>query len=179
MLGVGIGWLEEEFQALGIPWEHRARRTRECIDAMRKLWTEDPSAYSGEFVRFEGVRSNPKPAQGAKLPIFFGGESAPALRRVAEYGTGWCGFNLTPSEAAPKIKRIEELLKANGRKRSDLELAVSPYTKPITVDDLKRYRDLGVDEVVLITLRPPRAEDELVKDLERITRDWVEPAARL
>ncbi|HXR34611.1 MAG TPA: LLM class F420-dependent oxidoreductase [Candidatus Binataceae bacterium] len=179
VLGVGIGWLEEEFQALGIPWEHRARRTRECIDAMRKLWTEDPSAYSGEFIRFEGVRSNPKPAQGAKLPIFFGGESAPALRRVAEYGTGWCGFNLTPSEAAPKIKRIEELLKANGRKRSDLELAVSPYTKPITVDDLKRYRDLGVDEVVLITLRPPRAEDELVKDLERITRDWVEPAARL
>ncbi len=179
VLGVGIGWLEEEFQALGIPWEHRARRTRECIDAMRKLWTDDPSAYSGEFVRFEGVRSNPKPAQGAKLPIFFGGESAPALRRVAEYGTGWCGFNLTPSEAAPKIKRIEELLKANGRKRSDLELAVSPYTKPITVDDLKRYRDLGVDEVVLITLRPPRAEDELVKDLERITRDWVEPAARL
>ncbi len=179
VLGVGIGWLAEEFQALGIPWEHRARRTRECIDAMRKLWTDDPSTYSGEFVRFEGVRSNPKPAQGAKLPIFFGGESAPALRRVAEYGTGWCGFNLTPSEAAPKIKRIEELLKANGRKRSDLELAVSPYTKPITVDDLKRYRDLGVDEVVLITLRPPRAEDELVKDLERITRDWVEPAARL
>ena len=179
VLGVGIGWLEEEFQALGIPWEHRARRTRECIDAMRKLWTDDPSTYHGEFVRFEDVRSNPKPAQGAELPIFFGGESAPALRRVAEYGTGWCGFNLTPAEAAPKIKRIEELLKANGRKRSDLELAVSPYTKPITVDDLKRYRDLGVDEVVLITLRPPRAEDELVKDLEWITRDWVEPAARL
>ncbi len=179
VLGVGIGWLEEEFQALGIPWEHRARRTRECIDAMRKLWTDDPSAYNGEFVRFEGVRSNPKPAQGAKLPILFGGESAPALRRVAEYGAGWCGFNLTPEEAAPKIKRIEELLKANGRKRSDVELAVSPYTKPITVDDLKRYRDLGVDEVVLITLRPPRAEDELVKDLEQIARDWVEPAARL
>lgn len=179
VLGVGIGWLEEEFQALGIPWEHRARRTRECIDAMRKLWTDDPSAYHGEFVRFEGVRSNPKPAQGAKLPIFFGGESAPALRRVAEYGSGWCGFNLTPEQAAPKIKRIEELLKANGRQRSEVELAVSPYTKPITVDDLKRYRDLGVDEVVLITLRPPRAEDELVKNLEQIARDWVEPAARL
>ena len=179
VLGVGIGWLEEEFTAIGIPWERRAQRTRECIDAMRKLWADDLSAYKGEFVSFEGVRSYPKPIQGAKIPVFFGGESAPALRRVAEYGTGWCGFNLTPDEAAAKIKRIEELLKANGRKRSEVELAVSPYTKPMTKDDLKRYRDAGVDEVVLITLRPPRAEAETVKDFEQIARDWVEPAARL
>jgi len=179
LLGVGIGWLEEEFEAIGIPWEKRAQRTREYIEAMRKLWGEEPSSYSGEFVRFEDVRSNPKPLSGAKLPVFFGGESGPALRRVAEYGNGWCGFNLTPPEAAAKIERIEELLRANGRKRSEVELAVSPYTKPCTVDDLKRYRDAGVDEVVLIKLRPPRAEDEVVRDLEQIAREWVEPAARL
>jgi probable F420-dependent oxidoreductase len=179
LLGVGIGWLEEEFQAIGIPWEKRAQRTRECIEAMRKLWGEEPSSYSGEFIRFEGVRSNPKPVNGANLPVWFGGESGPALRRVAEYGTGWCGFNLTPDEATAKIKRIEELLKANGRKRSDVELAVSPYTKPSTPDDLKRYRDAGVDEVVLIKLRPPRGEKEVVEDLEQIAREWVEPAAKL
>jgi probable F420-dependent oxidoreductase len=179
LLGVGIGWLEEEFQAIGIPWEKRAQRTRECIEAMRKLWGEEPSSYSGEFIRFEGVRSNPKPVNGANLPVWFGGESGPALRRVAEYGTGWCGFNLTPDEAATKIKRIEELLKANGRKRSDVELAVSPYTKPSTPDDLKRYRDAGVDEVVLIKLRPPRGEKEVIGDLEQIAREWVEPAAKL
>src|SRR6266446_4897959 len=160
VLGVGIGWLEEEFKAIGVPWERRAQRTREYIEAMRKLWSDDLSSYAGEFVRFEGVRSYPKPVRGAKLPVFFGGESGPALRRVAEYGDGWCGFNLTPEEAAAKIKRIEELLKANGRKRSDIELAVSPYTKPIKVDDLKRYRDAGADEVVLLKLRPPRAEAE-------------------
>lgn len=179
LLGVGIGWLEEEFQAIGIPWEKRAQRTRECIEAMRKLWGEEPCSYSGEFVNFEGVRSNPKPISGPKLPVWFGGESGPALRRVAEYGNGWCGFNLTPDEATAKIRRIEELLKASGRKRSDVELAVSPYTKPSTVDDLKRYRDAGVDEVVLIKLRPPRAEKEVVEDLEQIARDWVEPAAKL
>src|SRR6185312_674420 len=138
LLGVGIGWLEEEFQAIGVPWGHRARRTRECIVAMRALWTDKVSSYNGEFVRFDGVRSNPKPLQAANLPIFFGGESGPALRRVAEYGNGWCGFNLIPDEAAAKIRRIEELLKANGRRRSDVELAVSPYTKKITPDDLKR-----------------------------------------
>ncbi|HZP44037.1 MAG TPA: LLM class F420-dependent oxidoreductase [Candidatus Binataceae bacterium] len=179
VLGVGIGWLEEEFQALGIPWERRAQRTRECIDAMRKLWGEDLSSYKGEFVNFEGVRSYPKPARGANVPIFFGGESGPALRRVAEYGTGWCGFNLTPDEATAKIRRIEELLQKNGRKRADVELAVSPYTKKITRDDLKRYRDAGVEEVVLVNLRPPREEAETIKDLEQLAREWVEPAMRL
>jgi probable F420-dependent oxidoreductase len=179
LLGVGIGWLEEEFQAIGIPWERRAARTRECIDAMRALWRDEVSSYSGEFVKFAGVRSNPKPIQGAKLPVWFGGESGPALRRVAEYGDGWCGFNLTPEEATAKIRRIEELLKANGRKRSDVELAVSPYTKPIKPDDLKRYRDAGADEVVLLRLRPPRAEAETISDLEAIAREWIEPAARI
>jgi len=178
-LGVGIGWLEEEFVAMGIPWEHRAKRTREYIEAMRTLWGEDPSSYSGEYVNFKNVRSNPKPVQGAKLPVIFGGESAPALRRVAEYGNGWCGFNLTPDEAAAKIRKIEELLKANGRKRSDIEIAVSPYSKAITKDDLKRYRDAGADEVVLINLRPPRAEAENLADLEKIAREWVEPAAAI
>ena len=178
-LGVGIGWLEEEFVALGIPWENRAKRTRECIEAMRKLWGDEVSSYSGEYVNFKNVRSNPKPVQGAKLPVIFGGESAPALRRVAEYGDGWCGFNLTPDEAAAKIRRIEELLKANGRKRSDVEIIVSPYSKPITKDDLKRYRDAGADEVVLITLPPARAEAETIGHLEKIARDWVEPAAAI
>jgi probable F420-dependent oxidoreductase len=179
LLGVGIGWLEEEFQALGLSWERRAQRTREYIDAMRKLWGDEVSSYHGEFVEFDGVRSNPKPVSGAKLPVFFGGESGPALRRVAEYGDGWCGFNLTPEEAATKIKRIEDLLKANGRKRSEVELAVSPYTKSIKVDDLKRYRDAGADEVVLIRLRPPREEKDLVANLEEIAREWVEPATRI
>jgi len=179
LLGVGIGWLEEEFQAIGVPWEHRAQRTREYIDSMRKLWGEEVSSYHGEFVKFDAVRSNPKPVKGAKLPVFFGGESGPALRRVAEYGDGWCGFNLTPQEAAAKIKRIEDLLKANGRKRSDVELAVSPYTQPATPDDLKGYRDAGADEVVLIRLQPPRNEKDLVANLEEIAREWVEPATRI
>ncbi|HLI79326.1 MAG TPA: LLM class F420-dependent oxidoreductase [Candidatus Binataceae bacterium] len=178
-LGVGIGWLEEEFQALGIPWERRAARTRECIDAMRKLWGDPISAYSGEFVKFEGVRSNPKPAQGDKVPVLFGGESGPALRRVAEYGNGWYGFNLLPDEAAAKIRRIEELLKANHRKLSELEIIISPYAKPITPDDLKRYRDAGVHEVVIVNIRPPRTVEEAAPRLEDAARMWLEPASKL
>jgi probable F420-dependent oxidoreductase len=179
LLGVGIGWLEEEFQAIGVPWERRAQRTCEYIESMRKLWGDEVSSYQGNFVKFEGVRSNPQPLKGAKLPVFFGGESGPALRRVAEYGDGWCGFNLTPDEADAKIRRIEDLLKASGRTSSDVEFAVSPYTKPIKPDDLKRYRYAGADEVVLFSLGPPQEEKELAASLEQIAREWVEPAARI
>jgi probable F420-dependent oxidoreductase len=179
ILGTGIGWLEEEFKAIGVSWAHRGRRTREYIAAMRKLWGEEVSSFEGEFVTFEGVRSNPKPTRGADLPVWFGGESAPALRRVASYGNGWCGFNLTPYEAAAKIKEIEALLTANGRKRSDVELAVSPYTKPVKADDLKRYAEAGVEEVILIRMRPPRAEADLIENLEQVAREWVEPANKI
>jgi alkanesulfonate monooxygenase SsuD/methylene tetrahydromethanopterin reductase-like flavin-dependent oxidoreductase (luciferase family) len=174
-----VGWLEEEFRALGIPWERRARRTREYIEAMRRLWGDALSSYKGEFVNFENVRSFPKPVRGADLPVFFGGESGPALRRVAEYGNGWCGFNLDPAEAADKIRHIESLLKSNGRKRSDVEIAVSPYTKPITPDDLARYRDAGVDEVVVVNIRSPRTPEEAVSGIEQAARKWVDAAAKL
>jgi len=178
-LGAGIGWLEEEFTALGIPWQQRALRTRECIEAMRRLWGDEVSSYHGEFVKFDDVRSYPKPIRGAGLPVMFGGESTPALRRVAEYGNGWVGFNLLPDEAAAKIRKLEELLRANGRKRSDVEIIVGPHTKRIVTDDLKRYQDAGVEEIVLTNIRPPRTVEETEKTLEEVARTWLEPASKL
>jgi alkanesulfonate monooxygenase SsuD/methylene tetrahydromethanopterin reductase-like flavin-dependent oxidoreductase (luciferase family) len=147
---------------------------------MRKLWGDDLSSYAGEFVRFSAVRSYPKPVRGAKLPVWFGGESGPALKRVAEYGDGWVGFNLAPEDAAAKIRRIEELLKANGRKRSDVELAASPYNRSgSNSDDLKRYRDAGVDEFVVHNTQPSRNEAEVISQLEQLARTWVEPGSKL
>lgn len=87
MLGAGIGWLQEEYDAVGVPWERRAHRVREYVEAMRALWAGDAVSYQGEFVNFDGVQSYPKPVNNNRVPIWFGGESAPALRRVAEYGT--------------------------------------------------------------------------------------------
>jgi probable F420-dependent oxidoreductase len=178
IFGVGIGWLAEEFQALGISFDRRAQRTREYIEVMRKLWTERRSSHEGEFVNFTSVLSYPKPVNERGVPVWFGGESNPALRRVAEYGDGWIGFNLLPDQASAKIKRIEELLRANGRKRSDVQLAVSPYTNPIRPDDLKRYRDAGVDEIALLSGRPG-PEVEMVARIEQLAREFVEPAAKL
>jgi SAM domain (Sterile alpha motif) len=96
-----------------------------------------------------------------------------------EYGCGWIGFNLLPDQAAEKIKRIEELLKANGRNRSDVKLAVSPYTNPIKTDDLKRYRDEGVEEVALMAMETPRTERDVIAGLEQMAREFVEPAGKL
>src|SRR5204863_360261 len=86
VFGIGIGWLAEEFQALGIPWERRAQRTREYVEAMRRVWGDEQSDYRGEFVQFAGARSYPKPIKGAKLPVLVGGQSEPALKRAAAYG---------------------------------------------------------------------------------------------
>ena len=146
---------------------------------MRKLWTERSSSHAGEFFNFTSVLSYPKPINAKGVPVWFGGESNPALRRVAEYGDGWIGFNLLPDQAGEKIKRIEELLKLNSRSRSDVKLAVSPYTNPIKTDDLKRYHDAGVEELALMASNRPRTERDVVVGLEQLAKEFVEPAAKL
>jgi len=177
-LGVGIGWSSEEFAALGIPFERRAQRTREYIDVMRKLWSEEKSSHSGEFVNFKDVRAFPKPVQRDKVPIIFGGESAPALRRAADYGTGWFGFNLDPAEAAAKVAKLHGLMRERGRALNQVELIVSPYLKSVAPSDLRGYREAGVSEVVML-LNIPDDESKLPAQLEQMAREWVEPALKL
>jgi probable F420-dependent oxidoreductase len=177
-LGVGVGWSSEEFAALGVPFERRAARTREYIDVMRKLWSEEKTSFSGEFVKFENARSFPKPPQGAKLPIIFGGESGPALRRVADYGTGWFGFNLNPYQAAAKIARLKDLMRERKRDPQTVELIVSPYLQNVTREDLTGYLEAGVSEVVMLCT-PPDDDAELPPLLEKLAREWVDPAAKL
>ncbi len=179
-LGIGIGWLEEEFKAIGVPWARRTERTREYVEAMRNLWGDERSSYSGEFVNFENARSFPKPVQGRGLPILVGGQTEPALRRAAAYGDGWCGFNLTPEETAKKIARLRELMKDAGRVPDNFEFSMSPPAAA-TAAELKRYRDAGVDELYLspVLQKPPGSIAELERMLESFAREWVEPAAKL
>ncbi|HEX4210625.1 MAG TPA: LLM class F420-dependent oxidoreductase [Candidatus Binataceae bacterium] len=178
-LGIGIGWLQEEFKAMGIPWERRAKRTREYIEAMRALWG-DQTSYAGEFVNFEGALSYPKPIKGAKLPILVGGQTEAALKRAASYGTGWCGFNLTPAETSDAIARLRTLLKENRRDPSDFEYIVAA-TPQSTPDDLPAYRAAGLDQVDLTPVfqHPLATDAEIVTLLEQLAHQWVVPAAQL
>ncbi len=177
-LGVGIGWSAEEFAALGIPFERRAQRTCEYIEAMRKLWNEPKASFTGEFVHFEDARCYPKPAQPGGVPVIFGGESLPALKRVARYGNGWFGVNLTPSQAAEKITRLHQLLDQQGRHHREVEIIISPYQNEVSADDLRAYHKLGVSEFVPF-VRLPGKETEIPGFLEQVARQWVEPAAEL
>jgi len=146
--GIGIGWLREEFTALGVPWERRADRTRECVAVMKTLWCDAVSSFKGEFYDLPECLQNPKPVQAPHPPLYFGGESDAALRRVAELGQGWFGYNLTPDELEIRLERLDALLAEAGRSRADVKIQLSPRGGA-NAETLARLRDSGVDQVVL------------------------------
>ena len=102
-LGVGVGWLAEEFQAVGVPFERRGERCRSYLEVMKRLWCDPVSEYADEFYELPACRAYPKPVQQPHPPIHFGGESEAALRRVADVGQGWYGFNVEPEELADRL----------------------------------------------------------------------------
>lgn len=164
--GVGIGWMKEEFEALQVSWPKRAERTRDYLAAMKQVWTQAESAYQGEFVRFEPVRSFPKPVQKPHPPIIFGGESEPALRRVGEVGDGWWGVNVTPETAKTHMANIKRYAEAAGRDASKLHYSVSPgIGVPVSLDEVKRFADIGVDQVIVGAFADSGAEYKKVIEM--------------
>jgi probable F420-dependent oxidoreductase len=177
-LGVGVGWLAEEFTAVGVPWERRAERTREYLKAMKILWTEEEPEFKGEFCSFPKVRMYPKPVQKPHPPIVFGGESTPALKRVAEVGDGWFGVNVSVEDAKNKIARIKQYAQAAGRDPKKLSFAVSPgLGLPIEMDMIKQYRDAGVQQVVVGAI--PGDPRGIKGEIERLAEKLVVPSEKL
>jgi len=147
--GVGIGWLKEEFENLGMDFATRAARTEEYILAMRALWSEGISEFSGQTVSLQPCHINPKPAQKPYPPIYFGGESDPALRRVARLGDGWYGFDLDPEQLQEKLVSLDAALAATGRSRQDIDLIIGPNRHPVNADTVAAYAAAGVDQLVV------------------------------
>jgi probable F420-dependent oxidoreductase len=152
--GVGIGWLREEFEALNEPFEQRAARTREYLAVIRTLWRDELSRYDGEMYQLPPCRMFPKPVQQGGPPVYFGGETDPALRRVAELGDGWHGFNHQPESAAASVKRLDGFLSDAGRSLDDIDITIGTYLQAVEPDDLSAYRDAGVDQLVLPAFAP-------------------------
>jgi probable F420-dependent oxidoreductase len=148
--GVGIGWLREEFEALGVPFERRAARTRDYLELMRRLWSEGAApSYDGEFHRLPDCVFGPLPVQQPHPPIYVAGNSKPALRRTAELGQGWYGHDLDPESAATCLKTLDAFLAERDRRPDEVQRLVSPFFRPVDAAALARYRDLGADQVVL------------------------------
>jgi probable F420-dependent oxidoreductase len=165
--GVGIGWLAEEFAALGVPFERRAARCREYLEVMRRLWCDPVSEYAGRFYRLPACRQYPKPVQQPHPPIWFGGESDAALRRVADLGQGWYPFSIEPDVLAGRLRDLERLLTERGRKRADIQVNVCPYLRPADLDLVRRYRDAGADQVTLLAFgsEPEKLLDEIAETI--------------
>jgi len=149
-LGIGVGWLKEEFDALGVPWERRGRRTDEYLEVLRTLWVDNPSAYHGETYDLPACEMYPKPVQAPHPPIHVGGETPAALRRAARLGQGWHTFNRSPGELATGLAELDVHLEEAGRSRADLRITVCPYFQQLTPDEVERYAEAGADAVAAL-----------------------------
>lgn len=168
-LGIGVGWSAEEFAALGVPFAGRARRVKDYVAAMRELWASDVSSYHGEFVEFDAVRSYPKPLRDRRVPVILGGNGDAALDRVAGFGDGWYGFNLSRSELPERIRALSDRCREHGRELDGLEVAVS--LRDGAPADLPELASLGVSELVLVE-SPPADPAEVVPWVDGLADAW-------
>jgi probable F420-dependent oxidoreductase len=139
-LGVGAGWMREEFEQTGQDFETRGKRLNEMIPALRALWTGDWAEYHGEYYDFGPVKMSPVP--GAPIPVIVGGHSKVAFRRAAELGDGWMGVHYDVETAQAHIATLKKALADAGRSSDDFEIIIALNTR-IDADTVKRMADLG------------------------------------
>jgi probable F420-dependent oxidoreductase len=179
IFGVGVGWLDEEFRAVGQRLEERAARTRECLEVMKACWTKEDPEFHGQFFNFSGLKFAPKPVQKPHPPIWFGGNTLPALRRVVEVGNGWHAAWLTPEEMKPKVATLKELADKAERNFSDIEITINVIGKvPVDLDHVLRYQEVGVSMMFMPRVWGADADD-IVRQMEKFAKEVKEPAEKM
>ena len=162
--GIGIGWLHEEFAALGIPFEERVGRTEESIAAIRSLWKEKPEPFDGQFYKWPALESNPKPVQPGGVPIVVGGHTVGAARRAARFGDGFFPARGDVTRLAELIEVIKKECAETGRDPAEIEISCGADVRD--PDAIQRLRDLGVSRVV--TGPPGFDKDTVSKGLDAL-----------
>jgi probable F420-dependent oxidoreductase len=163
VFGMGVGYLEPEMTAIGVPMERRGPRAVEYLEAMRALWEQEAPSFEGEFVSFSGVNAHPRPVQ-SPLPVVMAGHSPAAHRRAARHADGWYGFFLDHDQTAEQIDGLRRTLAEADRDSSDFEVSVTPRGR-IDADAVAAFARLGVDRLVL--LPPAGASVGEVEDFVR------------
>lgn len=150
VFGVGVGYVEKEFDALEASFGDRGVRTEEYLAAIRAIWTEPRPAYEGTTVSFSGVQAYPHPVQRPHPPIVMGGYARPVMRRTIRQADGWFGWGLDPDAAAGRMEVLRETASRvpRGEGLGPLEITITP---PGDVDaaTAARYAALGVDRLNL------------------------------
>jgi probable F420-dependent oxidoreductase len=165
ILGIGSGWLEEEFDAIGVPFATRGKRTDEHIEALRALWTQSPSTYDGEMVSFRDVFSHPQPDQGS-IPIVVGGHTKVAARRAGRLGDG---FMPAKGELDDLLITMRATAAEAGRDADAIEITTGfdRISGDGVLDELKALRDKGVHRVGVPSIPFAFSPDGLVDSLNR------------
>jgi probable F420-dependent oxidoreductase len=143
-LGVGVGWMREEFQLLEQPFEQRGPRTDEMIEVIRKLWGGGMVEHHGRFYDFPRLQMSPAPR--ARIPILIGGVSDAALKRAGRIGDGWISDIHTTEELRGIVAKIRESQREAGREREPLEI-VAACSDAFGVDGYRRLEEIGVTHV--------------------------------
>jgi probable F420-dependent oxidoreductase len=153
VLGLGIGWQREEYEAVGAPFRQRGARLEECIGAMRALWADAPATFHGDHVAFERVYSTPQPLRGA-VPIVLAGNSRAAMERAGRIGDGWFPLTIGPDEFAGSAARLRDVASAAGRDPEAVEITVWPGSydaaSELDADYVRRFVRSGARRLVLM-----------------------------
>jgi probable F420-dependent oxidoreductase len=188
IMGVGVGWMEEEFEALGVSFKDRGRMTDEQLQILSSLWSEEHTSYEGQFYRFQDLAFYPKPVQQPRIPIWVGGEGIAAQRRTAKYGDAWFPYyvTITPAELRAGYEHTLRMTAEAGRDPAQVKLTccrgIEVTREPVPQDEsrlrgspeqlveaLRAYRDIGVDHIALQFI-VPRWPDR-VEQIERFAQE--------
>lgn len=173
VLGVGAGWLEEEFDALGVPFDDRGRRLDEYVGALRAAWGEQPASFSGDLVSFGELYSQPQPVDGT-VPIVIGGHSDVAARRAGRIGDGFFPGRGSDEELAGLIATMRAAAEKAGRDPGAVEVTASGAALfgPDPLEAVARYEEMGVSRLVIppLSYNPTKIGDVLGEFADRVIR---------
>ena len=168
--GVGIGWLKEEFDALGEPFSERAARTREYLQVMKALWSGETATFQGQYFSFPTIHTNPLPVQKPHPPIIFGGESMAALKRIADLGDGWQPGPIPVEVFRDRVGRLQTLMTERERSMAELSISMIGSTRDLQQhpEKIAALEELGVTELLLFMMGP--TVDATLKEIEEAAR---------
>jgi probable F420-dependent oxidoreductase len=150
IFGIGAGWLREETEIMGADFEHRWSQTRESIEAMKQLWTQDEAEYHGRYYDFPPVKSLPKPAQSPHPPVYLGGKARNVFRRVVAYGDGWMPNRTSAAEIRAGRASLDELAESAGRDPKSIEIMAFGFGNQFrTREEIEELADAGADRITI------------------------------
>lgn len=172
IFGAGIGWLAEEIELLGVPFRKRGAVSDEYLRAIKELWTKPDPQFKGEFARFDDIQCEPKPLQNP-VPIWIGGHSARAMRRVVEFGDGWLAVPKSVEAFEESLGALKIAAKKAGREMSDIAIRISPmYVDSVDAyaEECKRYSGMGYDSFFATLPFWARGLDGIMKTMDDFAR---------